>query len=307
MEPQKLPDGAKRNRVDSGTRLWYAGHMARTLCVALVSLGLFLGSTGCKSKPKEQQIWEQVKIGDLAPRDKLPAPQFFSTVHLEVQILDLPADRVDRLDSLWSILSAEPIKLISYNAFRGNAFRMRYGRTDAWPRIQSLLIEAGAQKASTVSIVLPVNDSSDLAVAQVPMSREITFVGNNLVKQTVHVEPGLLALRLRAEPIPWARGVSKIIGYPTCTIPITSAIGPLQERARKNEFYFEPAAFAVQMAPGDLVVLGPDGYTSERQSLGGLFFNRPEGMLFFNPAKRTPPERKPAVRVYVLACVAIND
>ena len=74
-----------------------------------------------------------------------------------------------------------------------------------------------------------------------------------------------------------------------------------------KEFYFEPAAFAVQMAPGDLIVLGPDKYTSEQQTLGGLFFNRPEGTLFFNPARRTPPEIKPAVRVYILACSAIND
>jgi hypothetical protein len=272
-----------------------------------MSLGLFLGLAGCKTRPKEQQIWEQVKIGDLAPRDKLSAPQFFSTVVMDVQIMDLPADRVDRLDDLWPILSADPIKLSSYNAFTENAFRMRYGRTDAWPKISSLLAEAGAQKTSTVSMVLPTNETSDLPVAEVPMGREITFVGNNLLKQTVQVEPGILSLRLRAEPIPWARGVSKIIGYPTSTIPIVSAIGQLQQRARLNEFYFAPAAFAVQMAPGDLIVLGPDEYTSERHTLGGLFFNRPEGVLFFNPAKRTPPEIKPAVRVYILICTAIND
>jgi len=272
-----------------------------------MGLGLVFASDGCKSKPKEQQIWEQVKIGDLAPRNKLPAPQFFSTVSLDVQILDLPADRVERLDDLWPLLSADPIKLISYNAFTENTFRMRYGRTTAWPHIRSLLAEAGAQKASTVSITLPVNDTSDLPVAQVPIGQEITFVAGNLTRQTARVQPGILALRLRAEPIPWARGVSKIIGYPTATVPVTSAIGPLQERARKNEFYFEPAAFAVQMAPGDLIVLGPDKYTSEQQTLGGLFFNRPEGTLFFNPARRTPPEIKPAVRVYILACSAIND
>jgi hypothetical protein len=281
--------------------------MARILCVVFVSLGLFLGSAGCKTKPKEQQIWEQVKIGDLAPRDKLAAPQFFSTVVMDVQIMDLPADRVDRLDDLWPVLSANPIKLSSYNAFTENSFRMRYGRTDAWPKIQSLLAEAGAQKAATVSMVLPANDTSDLAVADLPAPREITYVGNNLMKQTARVEPGVLALRLRAEPIPWARGVNKIIGYPTCTIPMTSAIKPLQDKARRKEFYFAPAAFAVEMSPGDLVVLGPDEYTGERQSLGGLFFNKPEGMLFFNPAKRTPPEIKPAVRIYVLICMAIND
>lgn len=272
-----------------------------------MSLGLFLGLAGCKTKPKEQQIWEQVKIGDLAPRDKLAAPQLFSTVVMDVQIMDLPGDRVDQLDDLWPALSANPIKLSSYNAFMGNSFRMRYGRTDAWPKIQSLLTEAGAQKSATASMVLPANDTSDLAVADLPVAREITYVGNNLMKQTARVEPGVLALRLRAEPVPWARGVNKIIGYPTCTIPMVSAIRPLQDKVRGKEFYFAPAAFAVEMAPGDLVVIGPDRYTAERQTLGGLFFNKPDGTLFFNPAKRTPPEVKPAVRIYILICMAIND
>jgi hypothetical protein len=282
-------------------------NMARTLCVVFMSLGLSLGLAGCKTKPKEQQIWEQVKIGDLAPRNKLAAPQFTSTVVMDVQIMDLPADHVDRLDELWPILSANPIKLSSYNAFMGNSFRMRYGRTDAWPKIQPLLIAAGAQKAATASMVLPANDTSDLAVVDLPVAREITYVGNNLMKQTARVEPGVLTLRLRAEPVPWARGVNKIIGYPTSTIPMSSAIGPLQDKVRSKEFYFAPAAFAVEMAPGDLVVIGPDRYTAERQTLGGLFFNKPDGTLFFNPAKRSPPEVKPAVRIYILICMAIND
>jgi hypothetical protein len=273
----------------------------------MISFGLFVGLAGCKTKPKEQQIWEQVKIGDLAPRDKLSAPQFHSTVVIDVQILDLPADRVDRLDDIWPVLSATPIKLSSYNAFTENSFRMRHGRTDAWSQVRSLLAEAGAQKAGTVSLIVPANDFTDLPVAELSTGREITYVGNNLMKQTAHVGSGVLALRLRAEPIPWARGVHKIIGYPTYTIPVVSAIGPLQAKARENEFYFAPAAFAVQMAPGDLIVIGPDEYTGERQTLGGLFFNRPEGILFFNPAKRTPPEIKPGVRIYVLICSAIND
>ena len=296
-----------RAYVDRKPRLCYTLVMVRTLCVVLMSLGLFVGLAGCKTKPKEEQIWEQVKIGDLAPRDKLSAPQFSSIITMDVQILDLPADRVDRLKDVWPVLSANPIKLISYNAFTGNSFRMRYGRTEAWPQIQSLLAEAGAQKAASISMVLPANEASDLPIAELPVGREISYVGSNLLKQTARVGSGILVLRLRAEPIPWARGVHKIIGYPTYMIPATNTIAPLQAKARENEFYFEPAAFAVQMAPGDLIVIGPDDYTGERQTLGGLFFNKPDGTLFFNPAKRTPPEIKPSVRVYVLICSAIND
>jgi len=275
-----------------------------------MSLGLIVGSAGCKAKPKaEEKIWEQVKIGDLAPppSDRLPPPQFSAAVTMDIHILDLPADRTDRLDDLWSLLSADPIKLISYNAFTENTFRMRYGRMEVLPQVQSLLTEAGALKIMTNSMLLPVNEGTDLPVAEIPIAREITYVGTNLLKQTARVGAGILALRLRPEPIPWARGVHKIIGYPTYTIPIVNAIAPLQAKARENEFYFEPAAFAVQMAPGDLVVIGPDKYTGERQTLGGMFFSKPEGTLFFDPATRKPPQIKPAVRVYILQCTAIHD
>ena len=136
-----------------------------------MSLGLFIGLAGCKTKPKEEkQIWEQVKIGDLAPRDRLSAPQFLSTLSMDVYVLDLPADHVDRLDDLWPMLSADPVKLTSYNAFTGNSFRMRYGRMDVWSQIQSLLAEAGAQKAVTTVMILPANETTDLPIAELPIA-----------------------------------------------------------------------------------------------------------------------------------------
>ena len=60
------------------------------------------------------------------------------------------------------------------------------------------------------------------------------------------------------------------------------------------------------MGPGDLVVLGPETYTGERVTLGGLFFNRPDEVLFFNPDKKTPPQRRPAVRVYIIVCSRVS-
>jgi len=294
--------------VDKERRACYCVFMRWTLCVVSLSLGLVVGWAGCATKAREEErIWEQVKIGDLAPREGFPAAQFSATVTLDIHVMEMPADRVDRLDDLWPILSANPVKLTSYNAFTGNSFRMRFGRMDVWPQVHATLADAEARQVATTSMVLPVNDTSDLPIAELHAARQISFVGNNLSKQVANVGPGVLALRLRAEPIPWARGVHKIIGYPTYTIPVTSAIAPLQAKARRGEFYFAPAAFAVQMAPGDLVVLGPDEYTGERRTLGGLFFNNPEGVLFFSSAKRTPPVIKPAVRVYVMICTAIND
>jgi len=254
-------------------------------------------------------IWAGVKIGDLAPlpSDRLPQPQFLGTVNMSVYLMELPADSVDRLDDVWQVLSPGTIRMNSYTAFSDNSFRVLFGRMETWDKIQELFAQAGGQQAATMSLVVPDNDTTDLPIARLPVARRITFIGNNLSKQTVNVGPGLLTLRLRAEPIPGARGVRKVIAYPVHTLPVAGTIPELQLRARQQEFYFAPAAFALQMGPGDFVVLGPDEYSGERATLGGLFFNNPEGTLFFNPSKRTPPQHKRGVRVYILVCTGISD
>ena len=284
--------------------------MTRSCCVAALILWI-VGGTGCKTAPKEErQIWQQVKIGDLAPtmreKDREKA-NFFATVQMEIRVLELPGENVNQLDDLWRQLSPKLVFTSSYNAFTDNAFRVKSGRVETLEKIQKVLAEAGAQRTATLSLAIPDNDTSDLPITDLPIGRTIAFVGNNLASQTVNVGPGSLVLRLRAEPIPWARGVRKIIAYPTYTLPTSSAIPQLHLMARKNEFYFAPAAFAIQMGPGDLVVLGPDTYTGEQLTLGGLFFNNPQGRLFFDPAKADPPQFKPGARVYVLICRGISE
>ncbi len=246
---------------------------------------------------------------DLAPPpgDRLPPPQVLATVGIEIHTMDLPADNVDRLDDLWQLLSPGTIRMNSYNAFSENSFRVKFGRMEIWDQIRQLLADADGRQVGTTSLVVPDNDKTDFPVAELPAGRPIGFVGGNLTKQSVTLGPGVLALRLRAEPIPWARGVRKIIAYPTYTLPLASPIPELQAGARQREFYFDAAAFALPMGPGDLVVLGPDEYTGERRTLGGLFFNNPEGTMFFNPSKRLPPARKSAVRVYILVCTGISE
>jgi hypothetical protein len=41
--------------------------------------------------------------------------------------------------------------------------------------------------------------------------------------------------------------------------------------------------------------------------LGGLFFNEPQEVLFVDTETTDPPQRKPAVRVYILVCVGMVD
>ena len=266
---------------------------------------------GCKTAPKaERQIWQDIKIGDLAatPREKdREKVKFLATVQVEVRVLELPGENVEQLDDLWRQLSPKLVYMSSYNAFTDNSFRVKSGRVEMLDKIQNALTEAGARRIATLSLAVPDNDTTDLPISDLPTGRTIAFVGNNLASQTVTVGPGSLVLRLRAEPIPWARGVRKIIAYPTYALPTSAAIPQLHLMARRNEFYCAPAAFAAQMGTGDLALLGPDAYTGEQLTLGGLFFNNPQGRLFFDPAKPTPPQFKAGARIYILICRGISD
>jgi hypothetical protein len=278
------------------------------LVVALV-LGTVLGLAGCKPSPKPPDpVWQGEKLGSLAPppRDRLPPAQFLVTATLDIRILELPADNVDKLEAVWRSLVANPIRLTSYNAFSENSFRILFGKIALLDRIMALLTEAEAQQVTTMALSVTNDPPADLPIAEIPIARPIVFVGTDLSKQTVNVGPGILALRFVAEPNPWVRGVRKIIGYPAYKVPTSGAIPELQAQAERRQFYFAAAAFACEMRPGDLLVLGPERYTGERATLGGLFFNKPDETLFFNPNKPKPPARRPAVRVYIVVCTGVN-
>ena len=285
------------------------GLMRRLLPILVLAFWL-LAAFGCKSPPEAREnVWEQAKIGDLAAATKEgPAKvKFMAAARMDVHILDLPADNVDKLDKLWEALSAKPVRMNSYNAFTQNGFRVKFGRTENWLQIENLLAEAGAQRAGTTSLILAESEPTDLPVVHFSQDRRISFVSSNLSEEVVNVGPGALVLRLTCQPMPWARGVRKVIAYPSYALPVTSAISELESRIQKHEFPFASAAFATQMGPGDLLVLAPDRYVKERVSLGSLFFNQPGTCMFFNTATRKPPQPKAAVRVLVLLCTCVRS
>lgn len=252
-------------------------------------------------------IWENAKLSDLAPKGERPQATFLVAGRLEIHGFDLPADNIDKLEDLWRMLSAKPIHTNSYSAFSKNFFRVRFGQTEMWDRLLGVLKDAGAQKAGTIALGVASDGPTDLPIAELPRAGTVSYATTNLSWERAPVQSGRLVLRLRVEPIPGARGVRNLIAYPVCTPAMSSPIPELEAKVREREVYFASAAFASQMGPGDLLVLGPNEYSAERMTLGGLFFNEPQDVLFIDPETTDPPERKPAVRVFVLVCVGMID
>jgi len=281
--------------------------MIRAFQIAFLScLGFYM--VGCRSSEQSEPKPEQIKIGDIAPSrsDQQPATDLLNTVNFDVYIFEIPAENISKLNDAWQILYLKPLLFTNYNAFRANSFMVRFGQMQIWQRVNDLLRAADGQKIATVSLLLPDGQTNDLIVTELNSKQSISFIAANGSGQGATIGPGNLVLRIKAEKIPEARGVCKLIAYPVFTVPIISSIPELVARAKLREFVFFSAAFGLKMGPGDFVVLAPERYISDQSTLGGLFFSKPEGSLFFSPADPRKSEPKPTAKIFLLVCSRIN-
>ncbi len=142
-----------------------------------------------------------------------------------------------------------------------------------------------------------------IAVARIDSPRTIFFTSTYGSREGANVGSGILTLRIKTKKIPALRGVCDFTAYPVYSPSmIKSSIPLLDARAQRREFSFSSAAFGLRMGPGDFILLGPKEYVSDQTALGGLFFSNPKGSFFFSETERTPLERKPAVRIFLLVC-----
>ena len=273
-------------------------------------MGLFV--VGCNKK--EQPIWEKVKISDLADSTAQGKKQvkMLKAVNLDVYIFEIPAMNIRKLNKLWQILTPQPIKFNSYDAFTKNGFRIGFGRLKALKTASDLLILANSKRVYTNSTVFFSKQSSDLVVRIVGRRNTIRFISSGGFAEKVTVDPGRMVLRLSAERIPGARGVCNLLVRPVFTNLQRNAIPRMNQWLKQQEFYFPPITFSVKLSPGDFVLLMPQKYTSDTSELAGLFCNQ-YGSVFLNsdkianPDKPVSMQRKPAVRLLMFVCTAIRD
>jgi hypothetical protein len=285
-------------RSSSVFRLLYS-----VFCV-LCSASFFL--SGCGGTQDDVPVWESVKIGDLAPYDgsKTSAPQATKTINLDVHIFEVPAENLNKLDRIHKTFYIRPLRLKSYPSFAADSFLVRFGQGERWMEIQDIVLAAGGQKLTSVSLMLPDALPETVAITGLDRPQSVFFTASDGSKQAANIGPGVLGLRVQAATIPGSRGMCSVTAYPVFSLPTKRAIPELDLRARLREFPFTTAAFGLNMGPGDFVFLGPKEYVSDQGTLGGLFFSNPQGGLFFSKAR--PPEFKPAVRVFLILCAGID-
>lgn len=274
------------------------------LCIlSAVYLCFFLA--GCP-KPKEEPIWEKVKVGDLANDTKVPQTKFLKTINVEVHVFEIPADNVGELDNIRKKLRIKPLRLTDYPAFEANSFLVRFGQARIWSEIQNMLLDADGQQIAKATLMLTYGQPQTIAVAGLNRPRTVFYTATDGSRHGANVGPGILGLRIRADDIPGAAGVCDLVAYPVFYLPRQSTIRQLNKRLKSREFAFTTAAFGLRMSPGGFVFLAPKEYISDQTALAGLFFSNVQGSLFLSRSKRKPPEYKPAVRVFLLACTRID-
>lgn len=282
--------------------------MLRAFRIIVLS-GVCLLVSGCKIPGKSKPVWEQVKIGDIGPSagGEQPGSRFLKAISFDVHIFEVPAENINKLDDIWKILYAQPLRFRDYRAFRANSFYARFGRAAEWEQMMDLLRAANGQKVVTVKLLSTDSEANDVIAVMLDNQQDVLYVSGNGLTDKVNIGPGLLCLRIRAQKTSGSRDMCSIIAEPAFSIPIDGSVPDLAERMQRREFTFAPLTFGLRMSPGDFILLGPERYISDQSALGGLFFSKPKGSLFFGETLLKPPERKPSVRVFILAYSSIGD
>lgn len=285
--------------------------MIRFLQILVLSCLVVL-LVGCDGAEKDKPIWEQVKIRDLAPAQsgKRPGDQSLKTINFGVYVFELPAENISLLDEVWRMLYTWPLQFIDYDAFCANSFSIGVGEIEMWSKIAESLEAAGAKKAPSVSLFLSDGRAGDFTVATIYREQPVSHISAGGSMSSATIGPGRLVMRISARKIPGSRGVCYVEVHPVFSPPISTSIPHLAARAKSMELAFISAGFALKMSPGDFVLLGPKKFISDQITLGSLFFSVPGGSLFYPKSEvrrlLRKPERKPAVRVFLLVCTRIN-
>ncbi len=100
--------------------------------------------TGCGVPEENEPIWQQFKIGDLAPSHSAKGPdgQLLKTANFNVYIFEIPAENISVLDHIWRMLYSKPLQFNNYEAFKANSFLAGFGQAQMWSKIIDLLLAA---------------------------------------------------------------------------------------------------------------------------------------------------------------------
>ncbi len=250
---------------------------------------------GCSEGKKEKSILKGVKIGDLAPTTGKGEGrvQLLKTINFKIYILELPAENLGVLDSVWRMLYTKPVRLNDAYAFKANSFSIGVGQMPVWSEVVGQLDAGGAKVVKTVTLLLTSGEPDDLVVAAVMEKRDVSYISGKGSWGAATIGPGSVVLRIKAEKMAESRGVCEVEALPVFSPVILRPTRLMGEQEKRGDLFFTAVGFKLKMSPEDFVLLGPEQYPKDQTTLGGIFFSG--------------SAREAAVRAYLLVCTDIID
>jgi hypothetical protein len=268
--------------------------MNRVMQIVLFSI-VGLAVTACNSSEKDEPVWEQTKITDLAPPAdaKDATGKLLKTINFNIFVFDIPAESAGALDGIWGALYRKPLQFKDYDAFAANSFAVGFGQLDMWSTIADMLRSARGEKAEKISVLLTDDRPDDIVIGKLGSRRTIFYAAKSGSTEAATAGPGKIALRVKAQKIPGSRGVCTFDAVPVFSPPLSSSLPQLAEVKKAGEIVFTSCRFRAKMSPGDFILLGPQKHINRQVTLGGLLFSR--------------TRRGPIVRTYLFVCNRIID
>ena len=118
-----------------------------------------------------------------------------------------------------------------------------FGQITKWEKVRELLVSAEGKKAEKVSLLIPQNESKDLAIRFIEKEQKIFHTSMEGDLEGMDAGAGKLQLRIKAERIPGMRGVCKVDAWPVYLTPKKGFINPLIPGKREDELAFSAAGF----------------------------------------------------------------
>ncbi len=267
--------------------------MSQIFQTMLIGLTIVL-LAGCDGANKNQPIWEQVKITDLALSNgpKPPSRQLLQTIDFTLYVFEVRAEEIVTLTDIWQTLHTSPFKFDDYQALQENLFLVGFGQLQTWDQIRDVLQAAGAKKVQTISLLLADGYADEITIADVDDQQALFYLSNGSAG-AVTIGPGKLVLRVRANKIPGSRGVCSTDIRPVFLSATRNFNANLSAKSRDNEYTFTSLGFRLKMSPGDFILIGPKRYITQQNTLASLFFSS--------------PKPKPFTRIYLFVCLRIED
>jgi hypothetical protein len=235
--------------------------MNRTrLCVFLFIIAC--GVAGCdQAQRKPMRVsTEGIKMSDLEPLDK---PEMPPNIHFRIYTFILSEQMLAKSDNIFEILDKDPLTFVSSEAFKANGFATGYAKGNLWGQLGNRLKQADAVGVKDTAMIVYDDKGDDLVFGTLNERVTIDYFTSAEDSFETDISPGKLAWRIAAAAIEDKPMTAKVSIAAVSKPYVTRSTSSFLESRKPKAVIYDVSRFALEMNPGDFLVLAPEKYDPE--------------------------------------------